>query len=59
MDDRELAELAALPAILQHFVAERGPKHDDINGPIWPAVIEDANFLAKWFGGTYACSKRE
>ena len=59
MDDREMAELAALPAILQQLIAARGPRHDDTNDPTWRAIFEDANYLAQRFGGVYARSKRD
>jgi hypothetical protein len=59
MDDREMAELAALPAILQHLISERRPKHDDTADPLWRSVFEDANYLAQRFGAVYARSQRD
>lgn len=59
MDDRELAELAALPAILKYLIDQRQPKHDDTNDPTWRTLFEDANYFARRFGGVYARSKRD
>lgn len=59
MEDRELAELAALPAILQHLIAQRQPKHDDTADPVWRKLFEDANYLAQRFGGIYLRNKRD
>lgn len=59
MDDRELAELAALPAILQYLFQARAPQHADTNDPAWREIFEDANFLAQRYGGVYARNKRE
>ena len=39
MDDRELAELAALPAILHYLIAERRPAHKDTSGPAWRDIF--------------------
>ncbi|MBT8132102.1 MAG: hypothetical protein KJO35_07525 [Gammaproteobacteria bacterium] len=58
MDDREMAELAALPAILEYLIAQRQPRHDDTNDETWRAVFEDANYFAQRFGGVYARAKR-
>ena len=33
MDDRELAELAALPAILDYLISKRQPIHDNTSDP--------------------------
>lgn len=33
MDDREMAELAALPAILQYLIVKRQPAHSDMSDP--------------------------
>lgn len=58
MDDREMAELAALPAILQYLIAERRPKHDDTSDPAWRTLFEDANYISQRYGGVYAKGKR-
>lgn len=59
MDDREMAELAALPAILQYLLEARKPKQDDTNDPAWRTLFEDANYFAQRFGGVYARNKRD
>ncbi len=59
MDDREHAELAAVPAILQYLIAERRPAHDNTNDPAWRAIFEDANYFAQRFGAVYARSQRD
>lgn len=59
MDDRELAELAALPAILQYLMVARRPKHDDTDDPAWRGLFEDATYLAQRYGGAYARNKRD
>jgi hypothetical protein len=59
MDDREFAELAALPAILKYLIEERRPKHDDTSDPAWRQLFEDANYFAQRFGGVYARAKRD
>lgn len=59
MDDREMAELAASPAILQFLISERDPKHDDTSDPSWRTLFEDANYLAQRFGAVYARNNRD
>ena len=59
MDDKELAELAALPALMQYLIAERKPKHDDPSDPMWRTLFEDANYLARRFSATYVRNKRD
>lgn len=59
MDDREYAELAAVPAILQYLIAERRPAHDNTSDPAWRAIFEDANYFAQRFGAVYARSQRD
>lgn len=59
MDDREMAELAALPAILHYPISERRPDHGDTNDPKWSQVLEDANYFAQRFGAVYSRSQRD
>ncbi len=59
MDDREQAELAALPAILQYLLAERRPPHADTSDPAWRAIFEDANYFMERFGAVYARAQRD
>jgi len=59
MDDNDMAELAALPAILNYLIDNRKPKHDDSSDPAWRAIFDDANYLAKRFGASYARAKRD
>lgn len=59
MDDRELAELAALPAILEYLIANRQPAHDDTADPKWRALFEDANYIAQRFGAVYSRNQRD
>lgn len=59
MDDREAAELAALPAIMQYLIANRRPPHDNSSDPAWRAMFEDAYYLAQRFGGVYARGQRD
>lgn len=59
MDDRELAELAALPAILQYLIAERRPAHKDTADPAWREIFEDANYIAQRFGAVYSRNQRD
>ncbi len=59
MDDREYAELAAIPAILQYLLEERKPAHDDTNDPKWRALFEDAFYFAQRFGAVYARAQRD
>lgn len=59
MDDREYAELAAVPALLQYLLSERRPPHDDTKDPAWRQIFEDANYFAARFGAVYARNKRD
>lgn len=59
MDDRELAELAALPAIIQYLIAERHPAHNDTADPKWREIFEDANYIAQRFGAVYSRNQRD
>ena len=59
MDDRELAELAALPAILQYLLVHRRPAHDDTNDPAWRTLFEDAYYFAERFGAVYARNRHD
>lgn len=59
MEDRERAELAAVPALLQFLIAERKPPHDNTSDPAWRAIFEDANYLAQRFGGVYVRHQRD
>lgn len=59
MQDRDHAELAALPAILQYLIAERKPPHDDTRDPAWRTIFEDAHYFAARFGAVYARAQRD
>jgi hypothetical protein len=59
MDDRELAELAALPAILHYLIAERRPAHKDTSDPAWREIFEDATYFAQRYGAVYSRNQRE
>lgn len=59
MDDREQAELAALPAILEYLMEKRQPKHDDTSDPAWRTLFEDAFYFAQRFGAVYARGQRD
>ena len=59
MDDNDLAELAALPAILDYLLKQRQPKHDDSSDPVWKETFKEANYLAQRFGATYARERRD
>ncbi len=59
MDDREMAEIAALPAILSYLLAARSPKHDDTNDPAWRTLFEDATYFAQRYGAVYSRSQRD
>lgn len=59
MDDRELAELAALPAILNYLIVARRPAHDDTSDPKWRAIFEDANYIAQRFGAVHSRNQRD
>lgn len=59
MDDREHAELAALPAILGYLINERRPAHNDTNDPAWRTLFEDAYYFAQRFGAVYAKNQRD
>ncbi|NND65218.1 MAG: hypothetical protein HKM24_04550 [Gammaproteobacteria bacterium] len=59
MDDREHAELAALPAILNYLLAKRQPPHSDTDDPAWREIFQDAYYFAYRFGGVYVRNKRD
>lgn len=59
MDDRELAELAALPANIRYLIAERHPAHDDTADPKWRELFEGANCIAQRFGAVYSRNQRD
>jgi hypothetical protein len=59
MDDREYAELAALPAIMQYLIEQRKPAHNDTADPAWRAIFEDANYFAQRFGAVYSRNQRD
>ena len=59
MDDREMAELAALPAILDYLIENRRPAHDDTSDPAWRQIFEDANYIAQRFGAVYSRNQRD
>ena len=59
MDDREHAELAALPAIIKYLIDERRPPHDNTSDPAWRALFEDVYYVAQRFGAVYARSQRD
>lgn len=59
MDDRELAELAALPAILEYLIESRRPAHDNTSDPAWRQIFEDANYIAQRFGAVYSRNQRD
>ncbi len=59
MDDREMAELAALPAILQYLIVNRRPAHDDTSDPKWRETFEDAYYIAQRFGAAYSRNQRD
>ena len=59
MDDREHAELVALPAILNYLIEERRPPHDNTGDPAWRSLFEDAFYVAQRFGAVYARSHRD
>ncbi len=59
MDDREMAELAALPAILQYLIIKRQPAHSDTSDPAWRQIFEDANYIAQRFGAVYSRNQRD
>ncbi|NNC76567.1 MAG: hypothetical protein HKN77_01310 [Woeseiaceae bacterium] len=59
MEDREMAELAALPAILTYLIANRQPSHSDTSDPKWREVFEDANYIAQRYGAVYSRNQRD
>ncbi len=59
MDDREMAELAAVPAILQYLISERRPDHANTNDPKWRQIFEDTNYFAARFGAVYSRNQRD
>ncbi len=59
MDDRELAELAALPAILEFLISKRQPAHDNTSDPAWRQIFEDANYISQRFGAVYSRNQRD
>lgn len=59
MDDREMAELAALPAILQYLITNRKPSDSDTSDPAWRQIFEDANYIAQRFGAVYSRNQRD
>ncbi len=58
MDDRELAELAALPAILEYLIEQRQPPHKDTSDSAWREIFEDAYYFAQRFGAVYTRNQR-
>ena len=59
MEDREMAEPAALPAILQNLIARRQPPHDNTSDPAWRQVFENANYIAQRFRAVYSRNQRD
>ncbi len=59
MDDREQAELAALPAILNYLIVNRRPSHSDTADPKWREIFEDANYISQRFGAVYSRNQRD
>lgn len=59
MDDREMAELAALPAILQYLIVKRQPPQDNTSDPAWRQIFEDANYIAQRYGAVYSRNQRD
>lgn len=59
MDDREMAELAAVPAILKYLIEARQPAHNDTSDPAWRQIFEDTNYIAQRFGAVYSRNQRD
>lgn len=54
-----MAELAALPAVLQYLIEKRQPSHSDTSDPAWRQVFEDANYISQRFGAVYSRNQRD